>query len=78
MTWQELKDYIDLQAKQDNSFLNKEVCFYNYDGEEHMADIIELLEEREDKELSGWVSYLTINEEVENGKTEEASISRLS
>jgi hypothetical protein len=77
MTWKQLRDYIELQSKQNSSFLDKEVCVYNYDdGEEHVADIIELLEEKEEEEHSGWVSYLTINEEeVENGKTKETSVS---
>lgn len=79
MTWKQLKDYIELQSQKNNLFLDKEICVYNYeDGEEHSVNIIELLEEKENEQDSGWVSYLTINEEIEDGQTEKTSISGLS
>ena len=68
MKWQDLKDYIDKQSKINEDFLNQDVCVYDYqEGTEHTADLIELLNEN-------WVSYITINDEVENGKIKKASV----
>lgn len=75
MTWQELKNYIEQQSEQNDCFLNQIVKFYDYDeGEEYQADIIELLEERQKDQSSGWISYITIDSEVTNGKAQKASI----
>ena len=75
MTWQDLKNYIETQSKLNKDFLKQDVCVYDYnDGEEHVADIIELLNEKLEDNDSGWVSYITINDEVENGKVKKASI----
>ena len=79
MTWQDLKNYIDEQSEHNKNFLKKQVFVYDYDdGEEHIVDVMELLEKKQKEDECGWVSYLTINEEIEDGETEEASISRLS
>jgi hypothetical protein len=75
MTWRELKEYIE---HQDESFLDSEVNVYDYDnGSEYEASVTELLLGEDDEE-TGWVPYLTINEE-ENGndnqdETKETSI----
>ena len=75
MTWQDLKNYIETQSKLNKDFLKQDVCVYDYnDGEEHVADLIELLNEKLEDNDSGWVSYITINDEVENGKVKKASI----
>lgn len=71
MTWRELKNYI---SKQSEEFLDSTVKVFDYnDGSEIEADITELLcEER--KGDSGWIPYLIINSEVEDGETEETSV----
>lgn len=75
MTWQDLKNYIDNQSKSNKDFLKQNVCVYNYDdGQEHVADIIELLTEKLEDSDSGWVSYISINDEVENGQIKKASV----
>jgi hypothetical protein len=74
MTWHQLKNYIEEQSKANHGFLEQIVCVYDYeDGEEHTANIVELLEERSRNMDSGWVSYLTINDEVENDQIKETS-----
>jgi hypothetical protein len=75
MKWQDLKNYIDTQSKDNKDFLKQDVCVYDYnDGQEHVADIIELLNEKLEDSDSGWVSYITINDEVEHGEVKKASI----
>lgn len=75
MTWQELKTYIDQQSNYSESFLGQRVKVYdNNDGEEYEASIIELLEQRPKHSDSGWVSYITINNEDINGEIKETSI----
>jgi hypothetical protein len=75
MTWQDLKNYIETQSKGNKDFLKQDVCVYDYnDGQEHVADLIELLNEKLEDSDSGWISYITINDEVENGKIKKASI----
>jgi len=75
MTWQDLKNYIDRQSKVNKDFLDQNVCVYDYqEGTEHTADLIELLNEKLEDSDSGWVSYITINDEVENGQIKKASV----
>lgn len=75
MTWLELKQFIE---KMDGPVLYSEVKLYDFaTGDEHNAGFTELLiaECKDEDECDGWVPYISINEEeVENGKTEEASI----
>lgn len=67
MTWRELKSYINSQEK---SFLDETVKLFDFNTrEEYEADVTELHNGDE-----GWVPYISINTEVENGKTEETSI----
>jgi hypothetical protein len=75
MTWRELKEYIE---HQDESFLDSEVNVYDYDnGSEYGASVTELLLGEHDEE-TGWVPYLTINEEEHGNdnqdETKETSI----
>ena len=75
MTWKQLKNYIETQSKNNENFLNKTVRVYDYeDGEEHSADIMEFLDTKENDMETGWVPYLTINDEVNNGEIKETSI----
>jgi uncharacterized protein involved in high-affinity Fe2+ transport len=63
MTWRELKEYIE---QQDQNFLDSEVNVYDYnDGSEYGANVTELLLGEDDEE-TGWVPYLTINQEEED------------
>jgi hypothetical protein len=73
MTWLELKDFIN---KIDGPTLYSSVKLYDFStGEEYEVGITELLISEDQEENSGWVPYLSINEEsLENGETKETSI----
>jgi hypothetical protein len=74
MTWQDLKTYIDQQSNYSDSFLEQKVKVYDHrDGEEYEINVLEMLEERPKHVDSGWVSYITINNEVEHGEVKETS-----
>lgn len=67
MTWKELKKYIE---SQDKYFLEQQVKLYDFlSGDEYLADVTELHHGHD-----GWIPYLSINTEVNNGKIEETSI----
>ena len=67
MTWRELKKYID---DQDKLFLEQSVKLYDFaTGDEFFADVTELHNGND-----GWIPYISINTEVENGKTQETSV----
>lgn len=67
MTWRELKQYIE---SQEEYFLEQPVKLYDFSsGDEFDADVTELHNGND-----GWIPYISINEEVENGKTKETSI----
>jgi hypothetical protein len=73
MTWRELKNFINKQARQNKDFLDNEVKLYDYsDGEEYSADITELLCDKEESnnDQSNWTPYLSINNEEEYNETE--------
>lgn len=75
MTWKDLKNYIDIQTKSNQNFLDQDVYVYNYDdGSEYIADIVELFEGKLSEAEAGWAPYITINDEVSNGKIKKASI----
>jgi hypothetical protein len=76
MTWRELKNYINKQARENKDFLNEVARVYDFNnGNEHEADVTELHGDSEEDE-SGWVPYLSINtEDVANEtETKEASV----
>lgn len=76
MTWRELKNFINKQARQSKEFLDEPVNVYNYlTGEQYEADIAELLRDADD-EGSGWEPFIAINEkELDNeNKSKEASV----
>jgi hypothetical protein len=76
MTWRELKNYINKQARENKDFLDEVARVYDFqNGDEYEADVTELLGDSEEDE-SGWVPYLSINtEDVENEtETKEASV----
>jgi hypothetical protein len=76
MTWRELKNYINKQARENKDFLNEVARVFDFHtGSEHEADVTELHGDSEEDE-SGWVPYLSINtEDVENEtETKEASV----
>lgn len=67
MTWSELKKYIE---SQEEYFLEQPVKLYDFNtGEEFFADVTELHNGND-----GWIPYISINTEVNNGKTKETSI----
>ena len=74
MTWRELKQYIDQQKKLlGDEFLDSDINVYDFvDGSEYKANVTELLF-GEDEEETGWVPFITINQEEfdnENTKSE--------
>jgi hypothetical protein len=74
MTWRELKSYIE---KQDEDFMDSDIQVYDFsDGSEYEADVTELLF-GEDEDESGWVPYLTINQnnDENDNKDKAAKIS---
>jgi len=76
MTWRELKNYINKQARENKDFLDEKVRVYDFcAGDEYEADVTELHGDAEEDE-SGWIPYLSINtEDVENEtETKEASV----
>lgn len=80
MTWRELKNFINKNARNDKNFLDNNVNLYDFkDGEEYDVNTTELScgnDEVEDDSETNWVPYLSINDkEFDNeNKTEEASI----
>ena len=79
MTWRELKNFINKQARLNKDFLETDVKLYNYDnGDQNDVDITELLcgDEESENDNSNWVPYLSINDEEQDNETEneEASI----
>lgn len=79
MTWRELKNFINKQARLNKDFLETDVKLYNYDnGDENDVDITELLcnDDESENNNSNWVPYLSINDEEQDNETEneEASI----
>lgn len=80
MTWRELKNIINKNARQNKSFLDNEVKLYDFkDGEEYPVNITELScgdDEIDENSETNWVAYLSINDkELDNeSETEEASI----
>ncbi len=81
MTWRELKNFINKQARTNSGFLDSNVNLYDYNnGEEYPVDITELScgdDEIEHDSQTNWVAYLCINDEEQDNETEtkEASIS---
>lgn len=74
MTWLELKRFIE---KMEVSMMDSDVKLYDFaTGDEYNAGITELLitDNEEDEDCEGWVPYISINEEEENGKTKKASV----
>jgi hypothetical protein len=70
MTWRELKEYIE---QQDQNFLDSEVNVYDYnDGSEYGANVTELLLGEDDEE-TGWVPYLTINQDSDENDSKDES-----
>jgi hypothetical protein len=69
MTWRQLTQYI-FKHSQDPDFLDSKIKIYDFnDGEEYEANVTELLfGDCEDE--SGWVPYLTINQEEEEDKND--------
>jgi hypothetical protein len=79
MTWRELKNFINKQARLNKDFLETDVKLYNYEnGDENDVDITELLcnDDESENDNSNWVPYLSINDEEQDNETEteEASI----
>ena len=80
MTWRELKNFINKNARENKSFLDTEVQLYDFkDGEEYTVNITELScsdDEIDEHSKTNWVPYLSINdEELDNeNQNEEASI----
>lgn len=81
MTWRELKNFINKNARNNKCFLDTEVQLYNFqDGEEYQVDITELScsnDEIDENSETNWVPYLSINdeEELENEtETKETSV----
>jgi hypothetical protein len=67
MTWRELKQYIE---SQEEYFLEQPVKLYDFcSGDEFDVDVTELQCGND-----GWTPYISINSEVENGKTKETSV----
>lgn len=64
MTWRELTQYIVKNSQNpDSDFLDSQIKIYDFnDGEEYEANVTELLFGEDEKE-SGWVPYLTINQD---------------
>jgi hypothetical protein len=73
MTWRELRSYIN---KQDKQFLDAQIKVYDYNtGDEFDVGVDELLYAQVDQRISStWFPYLTINNEVENGKIKETGV----
>ena len=69
MTWRELKNFINKNARNNKCFLDTEVQLYNFkDGEEYPVDITELScsnDEIDENSETNWVPYLSINHEEE-------------
>jgi hypothetical protein len=73
MTWRELRNYIN---KQDKQFLDTQIKVYDYNtGDEFDVGVDELLYAQVEQRISStWFPYLTINNEVENGKIKETGV----
>lgn len=80
MTWRELKNFINKNARENKGFLDTEVQLYDFkDGEEYPVNVTELScsdDEIDEHSETNWVPYLSINdEELDNeNQNEEASI----
>lgn len=82
MTWRELKNLINKQARQNKAFLDTDVNLYDFkDGEEYSVGITELScgdDELHDGCETNWITYLSINDkELEydtETETQETSI----
>lgn len=81
MTWRELKNFINKNARNNKCFLDTEVQLYNFkDGEEYQVDITELScgdDEVDENSETNWVPYLSINDEEEldnETETKETSV----
>jgi hypothetical protein len=76
MTWRELKNFINKQARNNKHFLDETVNIFDYaTGELFAGSLTELLVEATENMDTGWVAYIAINEqELENEKAKEASV----
>lgn len=76
MTWRELKNLINKQARKNKQFLDTEINLYDFnDGSEHCVDTTELLLNHEENDIdndSNWVMYLSINHEESNNENQAA------
>ena len=75
MTWRELKGYIDQQALFiGDEFLDSDINVYDFsDGAEYTGGVTELLFGEDDEE-TGWVPFITINQEdFENEDSEDTT-----
>jgi hypothetical protein len=76
MTWRELKNFINKQARNNKHFLEESVNIFDYStGELFAGGLTELLVEATENMDTGWVAYIAINEqELEDEEAKEASI----
>ena len=78
MTWRELKNLINKNARNNKCFLDADIKLYDFkDGEEYPVNITELScsdEEVDANSETNWVIYLSINDKELDNENEEASI----